>query len=255
MDILSFLQAQWISRRTILWLLQEWKVHKNNVPISFRKENISQWDTIVVLYNDMPKEYIVNTPEEDYKIILFNKPLGYVTSKSDIHNNTIYDILPEDWSKSFYYIWRLDKDSHGLTVLTNASKLVDFYSHPRNQHKKIYRIITNREMHEDDRNKWISWVVYYDKDTWKSEKLSRDSCEQSITWTNSYIITIHEWKKRHIRRLCEVLWYRVIDLKRETFGPWSLENIPEWERIIKTFSASDLESLLENWNSYKQKQI
>jgi len=36
-------------------------------------------------------------------LILFNKPIGYVASKADPHNKTIYDILPPEYH-NYYYI-------------------------------------------------------------------------------------------------------------------------------------------------------
>jgi 16S rRNA U516 pseudouridylate synthase RsuA-like enzyme len=44
-------------------------------------------------------------------IVIFNKPKGYVVSKEDKHNKTIFELLPESWRKDFYYIGRLDKNS------------------------------------------------------------------------------------------------------------------------------------------------
>jgi 16S rRNA U516 pseudouridylate synthase RsuA-like enzyme len=35
-----------------------------------------------------------------------------VVSKEDKHNKTIFELLPNSWKKDFYYIGRLDKDSH-----------------------------------------------------------------------------------------------------------------------------------------------
>lgn len=73
-------------------------------------------------------------------IVLFNKPKGYTVSKEDKHNKTIYELLPQSWQKDFYYIGRLDKDSHGLLLLTNDPALVDFYEKPENNVYKVYEV-------------------------------------------------------------------------------------------------------------------
>jgi 16S rRNA U516 pseudouridylate synthase RsuA-like enzyme len=43
-------------------------------------------------------------------MIVFNKPIGVVCSKSDKHNKTIYELLPKKFA-NYFYIGRLDKDS------------------------------------------------------------------------------------------------------------------------------------------------
>lgn len=73
-------------------------------------------------------------------IVLFNKPKGYAVSKADKHNKTIYDLLPASWQKDFYYIGRLDKESHGLLLLTNDPALVDYYEKPENNVYKFYEV-------------------------------------------------------------------------------------------------------------------
>ncbi len=73
-------------------------------------------------------------------IVLFNKPKGYAVSKEDKHNKTIYELLPASRKKDFYYIGRLDKDSHGLLLLTNDPALVDYYEKPENDIHKIYEV-------------------------------------------------------------------------------------------------------------------
>ena len=255
MDITSFLQSKWRSRRAIVSLLQNHAIQKNNELISYRKEPLTTDDTVTIDDHGTPVTYTVTSDDETYDIILFNKPVGCVVSKDDEHNQTIYELLPEWWKEKYTYIGRLDKDSHGLLVLTNALKLVSFFSHPRYNHEKVYHIQTDRNISEEDIQKWCDGVLYYDNDTREDIRLSWTSCVWDKV-AKCYEIRIGEWKKRHIRRLCQSLWYSVTDLKTVQFWPWSLGDIAVWEwQIISSLSAWDLESLLANWNSYTQTQI
>ncbi|MDR2540706.1 MAG: hypothetical protein LBD11_02760 [Candidatus Peribacteria bacterium] len=77
--------------------------------------------------------------DKGISLILFNKPRGYVVSKSDPHNKTIYELLPPEF-QSYYYIGRLDKESRGLVLLTNSPELVHQYEHPKFQVEKEYLI-------------------------------------------------------------------------------------------------------------------
>jgi 23S rRNA pseudouridine2605 synthase len=83
-------------------------------------------------------------------IILFNKPVGYTVSKSDPHNDTIFDILPSDWKRMYYPIGRLDKDSCGLLLLTDNSAWVNQLSHPRYEHHKIYHVLLKQQWNPVD---------------------------------------------------------------------------------------------------------
>ena len=252
MEITTFLQSKWYSRRAIITLLQDWLVSKNNNKISYRKEPVVTWD-VIVIHETEPIILVVEDEVASYDIVLFNKPTWYTVSKLDEHNQTIFDILPEWWKKKYNYIGRLDKESYGLLILTNATKLVSFFSHPRYQHEKIYKIQTETPMTPEAIQQWISWVIYYDKDTDEKIPLARKSCKPLTK--NQYEVVIMEWKKRHIRRLCDALWYNVTGLCRIQFWPWSISNIAKWEWKILPISSSDVENLLENQNSYIPKQI
>lgn len=252
MEITAFLQSKWYSRRAIITLLQGWLISKNNEKISYRKEVVDTWD-IIIIHETEPITLVVEGEIDSYDIVLFNKPTWYTVSKLDEHNQTIFDILPEWWEKKYNYIGRLDKDSYWLLVLTNATKLVSFFSHPRYQHEKKYKIQTDRPMTSEAIQQGISGVVYYDKDTDENIPLARKSCKPLTN--NQYEVIIMEWKKRHIRRLCDALWYNVTWLCRTQFWPWSIGDIPQWQWKVIPISSWDVESLLENQNSYTQKQI
>lgn len=73
--------------------------------------------------------------------------MGYVCSKQDAHNKTIYRLIGDEY-KNHYYIGRLDKDSRGLVMLTNDPKIVDQYEHPRNKIEKEY-IVTVKVKDQD----------------------------------------------------------------------------------------------------------
>lgn len=249
MDITQFLQSTWISRRTIIRLLQHWWIQKNWENISYRKEPVISGDEIVV----QGEKYIVTWDNNTFDIILFHKPMWYVVSKDDIHNDTIFALLPSGREKTYHYIGRLDKDSHWLLVLTNATKLVSFFSHPRYNHDKVYHVTIDRNLSQQDIQKGMVWVSYYDEDEQKNVMLSRKSC--TFVHDTTYAITISEWKKRHIRRLLNALEYTVYELCRVRFAWWELWDIPSWKREKITISSWDVESLLENGNSYTQKQI
>ena len=163
-------------------------------------------------------------------IVLFNKPIWYVCSKEDKHNKTIYGILPKEF-QNYFYIWRLDKDSKGLLVLTNNSEIVNKYQHPSNGVEKEYNVQIDREFSIKDYKKLKKWIV----DDWELLTVKMAKYYQD---KNKYFVKIIlvEWKKRHIRRILNSLWYKVIDLVRVREWQFELWNLREWcfkQLIIK----------------------
>jgi 16S rRNA pseudouridine516 synthase len=54
---------------------------------------------------------ISNARHKRSVMVVFNKPTGYVVSKDDPHNKTIFEMLPASRRQDFYPIGRLDKES------------------------------------------------------------------------------------------------------------------------------------------------
>ena len=210
MQIIPFLQdSKWWSRRKIVSLIQNGQIFLNNEKIESFKSDVKNWNTLTILDKEWNKESITISEKSEFtkwKLILFNKPKWYVVSKSDPHNSTIYELLPEGFKKR-YYIGRLDKDSHGLVLLTNTPSLVHQFEHPKFQIEKEYLIQLSTPFREWDRQKVKSWIV----DEWEQLKfLDIQPTKQPLT----YKVILNEWKKRHIRRVIKKLWYNLIDLQR-----------------------------------------
>ena len=82
-------------------------------------DNIESRPYLVVQEKDIVS---LNEPiEKKVNIILFHKPKGCITSRSDEKNRTIvYDYLPKKF-KNYHYIGRLDYNSEGLLLLTDST--------------------------------------------------------------------------------------------------------------------------------------
>ncbi|MBP9742278.1 MAG: rRNA pseudouridine synthase, partial [Burkholderiales bacterium] len=65
---------------------------------------------------------ILNQKISQFSYILLNKPTGYVCSKSTVDGKNIFELLPP--LNNLTYAGRLDKDSHGLIILSNDGKFV-----------------------------------------------------------------------------------------------------------------------------------
>ena len=208
-----------ISRRKFVSLIDSGNVFVDWEKIQSYSFEIKWWELLEI--KNMKIKW--NIKISDWiNIVLFNKPIWYVCSKEDKHNKTIYEILPKEF-QNYFYIWRLDKDSRGLLVLTNNSELVNKYQHPSNLVEKEYDVQIDKMFSLNDYKKMKKWIL-------DDGELLMIKMAKFYQQKNKYFIKIVliEWKKRHIRRMLNSLWYKVLDLVRVREWQFELWNLREW---------------------------
>lgn len=212
-----------LSRRAFVSLVQAWKVFLNDEKVESYSQTVKIWDFLEIKWQWIKEK--IKDLNKHLDVILFNKPVGFVCSKSDKHNKTIYEILPKEFY-NYFYIWRLDKDSRGLLILTNDSALVDKLQHPKNNVEKEYLVQIDRAFSVNDYKKMKKWILdEWDLLTVKTAKFFEDKKKFFIK------IILWEWKKRHIRRILTSLWYKILDLQRVREAQFKLGNLKEWNWI------------------------
>jgi pseudouridine synthase len=145
-------------------------------------------------------------PAQEKIYIALNKPKGYVVSKSDPkHRKTVFDILPEDLRGKVWNIGRLDFDTEGLLIMTNDGDLTQALAHPSNEHEKEYEVTTQEAPTENQLEHLRTGVEIATGTTYPAEVKQRDGKVR---------ITIHEGKKRQIRRMFSTVGLTVSNLKR-----------------------------------------
>lgn len=240
MKLVAYLQKKHgVTRREFSQMLKEWAVTLNNQLVESYDQVVAADDKLQVAleWDDIFKETI-KLSFHPPRIVLFNKPKGFVCSKDDPHNKTIYDILPDSRRKDFYYIWRLDKESVWLMLLTNQPELVDRYENPKNDIHKVYEVQIDKPYRTKDVRKAKNWINLNDHgeipEKWEfSEMLSfhHATYKRDSKWRFRLVITLNEWKKRHIRRVLRYLWYKVYVLRRIKVGKrhlWDLK-LGKWK--------------------------
>ncbi len=144
MRLLTYLQqTHSIARRKLVQMIDQGKIFLNDQKVDSYTAEIQEGDKIRVLgKNDEAKP---STVQHSASLLLFNKPKGFVVAKSDPHEQTIYRILPHEYQK-WYYIGRLDKESHGLLLMTDDPQLVHEYEHPSHGIQKEYVVELDRQL-------------------------------------------------------------------------------------------------------------
>jgi 23S rRNA pseudouridine2605 synthase len=145
-------------------------------------------------------------PSAEKIYIALNKPKGYVVSKSDPnHRKTVFSLLPENLQKKVWNIGRLDYDTEGLLIMTNDGELTQELSHPKYEHEKEYEVTTQEVPTENMLERLRTGVEIATGTTYPAQVKQRDGKVR---------ITIHEGKKRQIRRMFSGVGLTVSNLKR-----------------------------------------
>ncbi len=157
--------------------------------------------------------------------LALNKPAGYLcTVKDDFKRATVMELVKgfKDNIRLFP-VGRLDFDSRGLILLTNDGDFALKITHPRYMIHKSYEILPDRPVETEDLNKIKEGVELEGRKVIVSElKTNTLKADKNIIE-----ITIHEGRKRVIRKLFDFLGYKVMDLKRTKIGELSLSNLKE----------------------------
>lgn len=169
---------------------------------------------------------VQNKPVEErsaYTYLLFNKPVGYVSSRRQQGDNpTLYDLLPPEYH-NLKPVGRLDKDSSGLLILTDDGDLAYQMTHPKFYKVKNYEITLDTPL-EPLHQQMISDFGIALEDGPSKLSLERRNDERT-----DWLVTMHEGRNRQIRRTFDTLSYNVTALHRISFGPHSLEDLKPGE--------------------------
>jgi len=175
-------------------------------------DKIEESDKVTVKENKNKKKYVYYA---------YNKPIGISTNKE----NSGKDILKvTKFLFKVFPIGRLDKDSHGLIIMTNDGRVTDRLLSPKYIHEKEY-IVEVKPNFTDKFIKLMSNGVRFDRYTSKKCKVWAEEIKGKNS-NNIFHIILTEGKRRQIRRMCEALHHEVIDLKRIRVMNIELKDIP-----------------------------
>ena len=138
-----------------------------------------------------------------YVYLAYNKPIGVVTHSPGKGETDIIESVPVP---GVFPIGRLDKDSHGLIILTNDGRITERLLSPEYVHEKEYLVRTKGDLRKNFKEKMEAGVQIDRERTGK--------CKVQILGKNSFKAILTEGKKHQIRRMCDALFAEVADLER-----------------------------------------
>ena len=156
--------------------------------------------------------------EDKFVYIMLNKPKGYVTTNSEqFGRKSVLDLIDTDYR--IFPIGRLDMYTEGLLLLTNDGEFANKLMHPKNKVEKTYIANVKGNITKEKTEHLINGVDiggYITKPA-QVRIISKDK--------NEIEIKISEGKNRQVRKMCENVGLRVLDLKRTSVGKLNLGNL------------------------------
>jgi len=168
-----------------------------------------------VLETDKVEVRGVHTKKK-YLYIAYNKPKGVVsTNPQDGEKNIIQSIKLDT---KVFPVGRLDKESHGLMILTNDGRITDRLLNPIYNHEKEYLV-------EVDRKFTPAFLKHMQDGVDIGECITKPTVIKKLG-EKTFSLVLTEGKNRQIRRMTEKLGYTVRDLERTRVQNIELGKMP-----------------------------
>jgi 23S rRNA pseudouridine2605 synthase len=166
-------------------------------------------------------------PVHERVVYALNKPAGVVSTARDPQGRpTVVTLVPQ--TERLYPVGRLDIDTTGLILITNEGELAHRLTHPRFEVEKTYRAVVGGPALEERALRALREGVGLEDGRSAPARVRRlgpDTVE----------ITIHEGRKRQVKRMCEAVGHPVKRLERIRFGPLDLGDLAlgRWRRLTQ----------------------
>jgi 23S rRNA pseudouridine2605 synthase len=166
-------------------------------------------------------------------VYALNKPPGVVSTAADPQGRPkVTDLVPG--GARLYPVGRLDADASGLILLTNDGELAHRLMHPSFEVPKTYRVKVERAPVSERALRALRTGVDLEDGRTAPAKVRRVA-------PDLLELTIHEGRKRQIKRMCAAVGHPVVRLERVRFGPLRLAGLAEGRH--RRLSAAEVERL------------
>jgi len=197
------------SRKEIKEMVRAGRIAVNGMPAKTADQKIDEKTAVVTLDGEAVQAFRLVT-------IMLYKPAGYVTSTDDPRDQTVMELIPEEYKKlGVVPAGRLDKETEGLLLLTNDGALNHRITSPRHGVQKIYYAEHDGEATEADTAAFREGLTLRDGTVCLPAEL------QPLGPGKSFI-TVQEGKYHQVRRMMASRGMTVRYLRRDTEGGLTL---------------------------------
>jgi len=175
--------------------------------------------------------------QEQLVYYLLNKPKGYVTTLSDPQGRPIVTSLIKNNKVRLFPVGRLDLDTEGALILTNDGALAQKIQHPSHGIDKTYEALVKGWPKKDNIARLEQGIMLEGKMT----SPAKVSVVNKVGKNCLMRITIHEGRKRQVKKMFDFIRHPVLHLKRTAYGKLSLGRIALGES--KQLNPSELNNI------------
>jgi 23S rRNA pseudouridine2605 synthase len=175
----------------------------------------------------------VHRDQAPWRAILFHKPRGIVTTRSDPQGRpTVFDAIG-DAGHGLVAVGRLDRATSGLLLLTNDTRLADWITDPVNRVARVY-LVTVRGRVEPASQFRLANESEDEPDGAAVIVRKASGRESHLT------VELREGRNRQVRRLFEEAGHEVTRLKRVRLGGLELQSLAPglWREVSREEVAS-----------------
>jgi len=216
------------SRRRCDEIIRAGRVTVNDAAVDFPRHKVGPEDVVAVDGAEVAMRPL--------RYVLLNKPRGMASTRSDPHaERLVVDLVPD--GRTLFPVGRLDVDTTGLLVLTNDGPLAHRLMHPSYGVPKTYVARVRGRVGKQDIAALRSGIELDDGMTAPAEaRLLKQSGKSALVE-----LTIHQGRKRQVRRMFASLGLPVDELQRRRYGPLSDANLAagKWREL----SADEVDAL------------
>jgi 23S rRNA pseudouridine2605 synthase len=223
------------SRRAAERLIQAGRVSIDGVTVTDPARSVTDDQAIVVDGSPLP-------PKELHVVYAVNKPAGVVSTASDPQGRPTVVGLVESPTR-LYPVGRLDIDTTGLILLTNDGTLAHRLTHPRFEVPKTYRATVARAPVRDAALAAMRAGVDLDEGRTAPAQIRRLGPARLE-------LTIHEGRKRQVKRMCEAVGHPVRKLERVAIGSLPLGDLEPG--AYRRLSDQEVDALLDDRSSSRR---
>ena len=223
------------SRREVREMVRQGRVLVDGKPAPAADMKVDP-QTAVILLDGEPLGY------EKFTYVMLYKPAGVLTATEDRRQETVLDLLPPELRRrALSPVGRLDKDTEGLLLLTNAGQLAHRLLSPKSHVDKVYYARVDGALEPGDIAAFAAGMTLGDG-------LECLPAGLEILSPTEALVTLREGKFHQVKRMLAARGKPVLYLKRLSMGrlrldpalaPGAWRMLTEEERSALNLSLSE----------------
>lgn len=203
-----------ISRADVKKLMKKQSVTVNGVQVKSREMKIDP-DTDEIRLNGRDVVYQKNI------YLMMNKPEGVISASNDRSQETVVDLVPEEYRRDgLFPAGRLDADTTGFVLITDDGDFAHRILSPKNHVEKTYHARLAQRLSDGDIERFLSGIELKDGTLCLEARLRVIEDGE----TPLVEVVIHEGKYHQVKRMFAALGNRVVQLRRIKIGGLSLDS-------------------------------